>query len=191
VAIGISTGGPKALAKMMPMIPSDLGVPILIVQHMPPVFTASLAESLGSKCRMKVQEAGDGDILCPNTIYIAPGGKQMKIIACSDGLERSIRITDDPPENSCKPSVDYLFRSVAKAYSNRATGVIMTGMGSDGTEGIRCLKEEGAFIIAQDEATSTVFGMPKETIEAGYADVVSPLDSVVGEIVSTVKRFHP
>ena len=190
VAIGISTGGPRALAKMMPLMPPDLGVPILIVQHMPPVFTASLAKSLGSKCPLKVQEAREGDILSPNIVFIAPGGKHMKIGACAGGRERRIKITDDPPENSCKPSADYLFRSVAEQYSDRATGVIMTGMGSDGTEGIRRLKEKGSFIIAQDEATSTVFGMPKETIEAGYADVVTPLENMVQEIVSTVKRFH-
>jgi len=188
VAIGVSTGGPKALAMMMPHMPPNLGVPILIVQHMPPVFTASLAKSLGKKCPLQVQEARDGDTLSPNTVFIAPGGKQMKISSDENGRERRINLTDDPPENSCRPSVDYLFRSVAEHYSDRATGVIMTGMGSDGTEGIRLLKENGSFIIAQDEATCTVFGMPKETIEAGRADVVSPLGNMVQEIISTVKR---
>ncbi|MBF0120860.1 MAG: chemotaxis response regulator protein-glutamate methylesterase [Desulfobacterales bacterium] len=190
VAIGISTGGPNALAKMMPMIPGDIGVPILIVQHMPPVFTQSLAKSLSTKCKVLVKEAVDGEILAPNVAFIAPGGKQMKIVASSDGKNRIIRITDDPPENSCKPSADYLFRSVANYYVGRATGVIMTGMGSDGLNGLKLMNRNGAFIIAQDEATCTVFGMPKEPIEAGIVNVVSPLDQIAIEIIKTVKKFY-
>jgi two-component system chemotaxis response regulator CheB len=148
VAIGISTGGPNALAKMLPMIPGDIGVPIVIVQHMPPMFTQSLANSLASKCAISVREARQGEPLVPNTAFIAPGGKQMKIVAGADGKNRIIKITDDPPENSCKPSVDYLFRSVANHYVGRSTGVIMTGMGSDGTQGLKLLKKNGAMIIA-------------------------------------------
>ena len=187
IAIGISTGGPNALARMMPMIPSGLGVPIVIVQHMPPVFTKSLANSLNSKCRIEVREAVNGEPLKPETALIAPGGKQMKILAGADGKKRVVKITDDPPENSCKPSVDYLFRSVAHHYVGRATGVIMTGMGQDGTLGLKLMKRNGATIIAQDEATCVVYGMPKEPADAGIVDIIAPLDKIADEIVKTVK----
>ncbi len=187
VAIGISTGGPNALAKMMPDIPSNIGVPILIVQHMPPIFTESLAKSLDSKCAIDIREARDGENLMPNTALIAPGGKQMKVAASPDGQNRIIRITNDPPENSCRPSVDYLFRSVSHHYIGRATGVIMTGMGSDGSLGIKLMKRNGSTIIAQNEASCTVFGMPKEPIEAGDADLVTPLENIALEITNTVK----
>lgn len=188
VAIGISTGGPNALGKMMPMLPGDMDVPIVIVQHMPPLFTQSLARSLDAKCAIKVKEAAEGDILTPGTALIAPGGKQMKIVAAPDGRNRIIKLTDDPPENSCRPSADYLFRSVAEHYIARSTGVIMTGMGSDGTAGLRAMKKNGGVIIAQNEATCTVYGMPKEPIESGIADIVAPLDDIAGEILKTLKR---
>lgn len=187
VGIGISTGGPNALAAMLPHLSPGMNVPILIVQHMPPVFTQSLAKSLDAKCALKVKEAVDGEPVSPNTTFIAPGGKQMKIAAGGDGKTRIIRITDDPPENSCKPSVDYLFRSIAHHYVGRATGVIMTGMGADGREGLRLMKKNGAVVIAQDEWTSTVYGMPKEAVAAGVVDVISPLDEIAAEIKKTVQ----
>jgi two-component system chemotaxis response regulator CheB len=187
VCIGISTGGPNALATMLPGLPADMNVPILIVQHMPPVFTQSLAKSLDAKCPKVVKEAADGEPVSPNTIFIAPGGKQMKLAAGADGKTRIIRITDDPPENSCKPSVDYLFRSVAHHYVGRATAVIMTGMGNDGTEGLRVMKKNAAIVIAQDQGSSTVYGMPKEAVEAGVVDLVSPLDRIAEEIRKTVQ----
>ena len=187
ITIGISTGGPNALAKMLPMIPKDIGVPILIVQHMPPIFTQSLANSLDAKCAITVREARQGDPILPNTALIAPGGKQMKIAAGPDGKNRIIKITDDPPENSCKPSVDYLFRSVAHHYVGRATGVIMTGMGSDGNLGLEMMKQNGATIIAQDEASCVVYGMPKMAAETGLADAVLPLDQIADMIVKTVR----
>lgn len=186
VAIGISTGGPKALAEMLPQIPINVGVPILIVQHMPPVFTQSLATSLNSKCEIQVKEAIDGEPVEPNIAYIAPGGKQMKIEAGSDGKKRIIKITNDPPENSCRPSADYLFRSVADHYVGRATGVIMTGMGIDGTKGLQQMKENGATVIAQNENSCVVYGMPKIPIESGLADIVSPLNRIASEIVKTI-----
>ena len=186
IGIGISTGGPNALSKMIPMLPKDLKVPVLIVQHMPPVFTASLANSLDKKSAIEVREAKDGDTITPGTVLIAPGGKQMKIVAGADGLTRKIKITDDPPENSCKPSADYLFRSIAQHYVGRATGVIMTGMGSDGSKGLMQMKNNGSFIIAQDEQTCTVYGMPKEPTESGIVDVIAPLEKIADEIVKTV-----
>lgn len=186
VGVGISTGGPNALTRMIPMLPADFKAPVLIVQHMPPMFTASLANSLNNKSKLEVKEAEDGDVVQPGRVLIAPGGKQMKIVAGADGLTRKIKITDDPPENSCKPSVDYLFRSIAQHYVGRSTGVIMTGMGSDGSKGLAQMKKNGSFVIAQDEATCTVFGMPKEPIETGIADVVTPLDKIADEIIKSV-----
>jgi len=188
VAIGISTGGPKALAQMMPSLPSNLDVPILIVQHMPPMFTMSLAKSLDSKCSFEVREAKDGESVVSNVALIAPGGKQMKIMAGGDGKSRVIRITDDPSENNCKPSVDYLFRSVAHHYVGRATGVIMTGMGSDGLMGLQLMKKNGSTIIAQNDETSVVYGMPKGPIDAGIVDIIAPLDMIAREICLTVKQ---
>lgn len=186
IAIGISTGGPNALARMLPRLPGDIGVPIVIVQHMPPMFTQSLANSLNLKCAIEVREATSGDRLLPNLALIAPGGKQMKIVAGPDGSHRVIKIADDPPVNNCKPSVDYLFRSVADHFVGRATGVIMTGMGSDGAQGLKLMKHNGAFIIAQDESTCVVFGMPKEPIESGIVDVVAPLDGIAEAIMKTI-----
>ncbi len=188
VAIGISTGGPNALTAMMPKLPGDIGVPIVIVQHMPPVFTRSLAISLNAKCALQVKEAENGEVLKANTAYIAPGGRQMKIMAGGDGFSRIIKITNDPPENNCKPSADYLFRSVAQLYVGRATGVIMTGMGSDGLLGLKRMKHSGAILIGQDEASCVVYGMPKAPAEAGILDVVVPLQRIADEIVKTVKK---
>ncbi|MBU1453697.1 MAG: chemotaxis response regulator protein-glutamate methylesterase [Proteobacteria bacterium] len=187
VTIGISTGGPNALTQMLPMLPGDIGVPILIVQHMPPVFTKSLATSLDNKCALKVKEAEDREVIKKNTVYIAPGGKQMKLVASADGQNRQIKITDDPPENSCKPSVDYLFRSIGDYYVGRTTAVIMTGMGSDGTKGLNILSQKGARIIAQNEETCVVYGMPKAPIETGLADVIAPLNKIAEEIMKSVR----
>lgn len=187
VVIGISTGGPNALNQMLPQLPGDLGVPVLIVQHMPPVFTKSLAASLDKKCALTVKEAVNGENILPNMVYIAPGGKQMKLTAGTDGLNRRIKITDDPPENSCRPSVDYLFRSVADYYVGRTTAVIMTGMGSDGTQGLGILKQKAAYTIGQDEASCVVYGMPKAPAEMGYLDTIVPLHKIAAEIVASVR----
>lgn len=185
VLIGVSTGGPNALATLLPALPKDLGVPIFIVQHMPPLFTQSLAESLAMKCSLGVREASHGEACRPNTVYIAPGGRQMRVAAANGCL--AIQLTDDPPENNCRPAVDYLFRSVASNFPGKAMAVILTGMGSDGTLGLRLLKRHGAFVIAQNEASCVVYGMPKAAVEAGVTDVVLPLDAIAAKIVSTVK----
>ena len=186
VLIGVSTGGPAALARLLPLLPKDIGVPIFVVQHMPPVFTQSLAESLASKCSLRVREAADGDKSEPGLVLIAPGGRHMRLCSCPDALAR-VQVTDDPPENNCRPAVDYLFRSAANGLPGRAMAVILTGMGSDGTLGLRLLKRRGCFAIAQDEATSVVFGMPKSAIEAGLVDVVLPLDAIAVRILATVR----
>jgi two-component system, chemotaxis family, protein-glutamate methylesterase/glutaminase len=154
---------------------------------MPPVFTKSLAASLDKKCALTVKEAVNGENILPNMVYIAPGGKQMKLTAGTDGLNRRIKITDDPPENSCRPSVDYLFRSVADYYVGRTTAVIMTGMGSDGTQGLGILKQKAAYIIGQDEASCVVYGMPKAPAEMGYLDTIVPLHKIAAEIVASVR----
>jgi two-component system, chemotaxis family, protein-glutamate methylesterase/glutaminase len=186
VALGISTGGPASLIRMLPMLPADLDVPVLIVQHMPPVFTKSLADDLNHRCALTVSEACDGQSVSPGHVLIAPGGKQMKVEKA--GAHIVVRITDDPPENSCKPSADYLFRSVSNICGGNAIGVIMTGMGNDGTRGCREMKQRGASIIAQDEATCVIFGMPKGPIDEGLTDVVAPLDRIAGEIVRLAGR---
>lgn len=187
IAIGISTGGPNALQVVLPKLPGDLGVPILIVQHMPPMFTKSLADSLNKKSTLEIAEARDGQTVEPNVVLIAPGGKQMKI-ADDPGGKKIVKITDDPPENSCKPSVDYLFRSVSQHYGAKATSVIMTGMGNDGKVGMKLMKRAGAGTIAQDQQSCVVYGMSKEVIEAGIVDVIAPLESLAGEICKTVKK---
>ena len=182
VAIGVSTGGPQALAKLIPRLSESFGAPVVIVQHMPPMFTAVLAESLQKKSPLTVVEAHTEQVLENNTVYIAPGGKQMKIARQGAQKRPTLLITDDPPEHHCKPSVDYLFRSVAQVYGNRALGVIMTGMGSDGTSGLQLMKQQGARVMAQDEASCVVFGMPAEAIKAGVVDVVIPLEKMAEEI---------
>ena len=171
VAIGVSTGGPKALADVIPKIPANLGVPVVVVQHMPPVFTKALAESLDKKSPLRIKEGTDGQLLEANSVYIAPGGKQMKVDAGKNVGQFILKITDDPPENHCKPSVDYLFRAVAGLFPGKAVGVIMTGMGRDGTIGLRLMKRQGAKIIAQDKDTCVVYGMPMEAVKAGVVDL--------------------
>jgi len=186
VAIGVSTGGPNALTAMLPDLPPDLGVPVFVVQHMPAVFTGSLAKALNAKCHLVVKEAVNGEVVSPGTVYIAPGGKQMKV-ASGAGWQKIIRVTDDPPENNCKPSADYLFRSVAREYGAKATGVVMTGMGSDGKLGIKLMKASGAMSIAQDSASCVVYGMPKAIVDDGLADIVAPLEDLAARILSSVR----
>lgn len=184
VVLGISTGGPEALNKLLPHLPGDLATPILIVQHMPPLFTKSLADDLNHRCKLHVMEACEGQVAKAGEVLIAPGGKQMKIERSDFGP--IIRITDDPPENSCRPSVDYLFRSAAHHYGGAVLTLIMTGMGSDGALGCRLLKRKGAQIIAQNKETCVVFGMPSLPVEEGLVDVVAPLDEIAREIVARV-----
>jgi two-component system chemotaxis response regulator CheB len=185
VLIGVSTGGPTALAEVLPGFPSHVGAPILIVQHMPPHFTQALAQRLQSKSAILVKEALDGEIARADCAYIAPGGRQMKVSPGRAG-EMIIKITDDPPENACRPSVDYLFRSVALHFPGRSIAAVLTGMGKDGTEGMRMLKRGGSTNIAQDEATCVVFGMPREAILAGVVDAIVPLSKVAGTIIRAI-----
>lgn len=181
VLIGVSTGGPAALARLLPSLPAGLSAPVLIVQHMPPLFTGPLADSLRKKSAMPVREAVDGEVALPGHAYLAPGGKQMKILPGPKG-EVVVQINDDPPEHNCRPAVDYLFRSAALHFPGRSIAAILTGMGNDGTDGLRLLKRSGCYSIAQDEASCVVFGMPKEAIAAGVVDTVAPLDAIGGVI---------
>lgn len=187
IAIGVSTGGPQALAAIIPKLPATLKVPVVIVQHMPAIFTASLAESLLHKSKVKVVEAQHSMQLASGTVYIAPGGTQMRLTTKIDISQVYIELTDDPAENFCKPSVDYLFRSVASVYKSKAMGIILTGMGKDGTQGLKLMKMYGAKIIGQDAATCTVYGMPREAKAAGVVDVELPVDSIADEIVRCIQ----
>jgi len=187
VLIGVSTGGPAALSRVLPALPANLGAPVFIVQHMPALFTQPLAASLAAKSAIRVKEAEDGETAQANCAYIAPGGRQMKLLRGARG-EAIVRITDDPPENNCRPAVDYLFRSVALEFPGRAVAAILTGMGNDGAAGLKMLKRGGCQAIAQDEASCVVFGMPREAILAGVVDTVAPLDSIAAAIVRSLRE---
>ena len=187
VLIGVSTGGPAALSELVPALSPNIAAPIFIVQHMPPLFTEALAHSLQTKSRIRVQEARDGEIALNGYAYLAPGGRQMKLVSGPTGTIM-IRLTDDPPENNCRPAVDYLFRSAALQFPGRCIAVILTGMGSDGTQGLRMLKRGGCSAIAQDEASCVVFGMPKEAIQAGVVDTILPLSQIAGAITRLVQE---
>jgi two-component system chemotaxis response regulator CheB len=187
VLIGVSTGGPGALAKLVPALPGDLGAPVFIVQHMPAMFTRPLADSLDQKSAIRVKEAQDGEAAEANCAYLAPGGRHMKLAVGPKG-EIIVRVTDDPPENGCRPAVDYLFRSAALHFPGRSVAAILTGMGRDGTDGLRMLRRSGCFSIAQDEASCVVFGMPKEAIQAEVVDTVAPLEMIGAAIVRSVRE---
>lgn len=181
VAIGISTGGPEALATLLAALPGTLSVPVLIVQHMPRAFTGRLAKRLDALTALRVREASDGDALAAGTVLIAPGERHMIVVPGRDG-EAFVALNDDPPENSCRPSVDVLFRSLAGFADAGTLAVMMTGMGRDGLEGCRALAAVGARILAQDEASSVVWSMPGTVARAGLADAIVPLDGLAEAI---------
>ncbi len=186
VAIGASTGGPNALDTLLGALPADLGVPVLVVQHMPPLFTRYLAERLDRRCALRVHEAEHEMPVRAGHIYIAPGDSHMVLDMGGAGLR--VLLNRDEPENSCRPSVDPLFRSVAKVLPGAALGVMLTGMGRDGLEGSRVLHATGAAILAQDKATSVVWGMPGFVVNAGLADAVLPLDEIASAVSRRVQR---
>ena len=183
IAIGVSTGGPTALAELIPSLPGTLPVPIAIVQHMPPMFTKILAERLDHKSALRVLEATDGDRLKPGTVSVAPGDLHMAIAARDREV---LHVYDGPHENSCRPSVDPLFRTVAERYGANALGIVMTGMGSDGLRGAEHLAAAGGRLIVQDEASSVVWGMPGFVWRAGLADAAVPLANLRAEILRRV-----
>jgi two-component system chemotaxis response regulator CheB len=186
IAIGTSTGGTQALEAVLTKLPAtSLG--IVIVQHMPEKFTAMFAERLNSLCQIEVLEAKNGDRVIPGRALIAPGGRHMMLKR--SGAQYVVDVADGPLVNRHKPSVDVLFRSVAKFAGGNALGIIMTGMGDDGARGMKEMHDAGAKTIAQDEASCVVFGMPKEAIKLGAADQIIPLDQIPAAIVNYGKRF--
>lgn len=186
VAIGISTGGPNALAYLIPTFPANFPVPIVIVQHMPPFFTKLLSERLNTKSKVSVTEGTAGEMLEPGKACLAPGDYHMILQKNGGGVQ--IRTNQEPPENSCRPAVDVLFRSVAKTFGPHTLGIVMTGMGQDGLIGCEYIKEAGGQILAQDEATSVVWGMPGFVAKSGLAEKVLPLEQIGNEVILRLKE---
>lgn len=188
VTIGTSTGGPNALAEVLPRIPKNFPVPIVLVQHMPPIFTRLLADRLASQCEIPVHEASAGVIVSPGHAWIAPGNYHITLKRT--GTVWRLSLNQDPPENSCRPAVDVLFRSVADVCGAGTLGVVMTGMGSDGVIGAQCIRQSGGQVIIQDEASSVVWGMPGLVYASGQADAVYPLSQLGNEITRRVLQSH-
>jgi len=186
IVVGVSTGGPAALETLLPQFPASFPLPILIVQHMPQLFTGLLAERLNSLCALRVREAVPDTRPEPGVVDIARGDWHLEM-----GRDMHLRLNQDPPENFCRPSVDVLFRSAASACSGRLLGVILTGMGSDGLAGSRAIRSAGGAIIAQDSATSVIWGMPGAVANAGLANKILPLDAIPGEILRVAAATTP
>ena len=181
IAIGVSTGGPDALARLIPSLPSELPVPVVIAQHMPPIFTSMLASRLSAESAVPVRECTAGEPLKAGCVFLAPGDYHMRVTS-DDGVVR-LRTHQGPKENFCRPSVDVLFRSVARVFGARAMAVVLTGMGQDGLKGCELLRKAGARIVVQDEASSVVWGMPGFVARAGLADKILPLDQIATDIL--------
>jgi two-component system chemotaxis response regulator CheB len=186
LVIGSSTGGPEALARVLPMLPASLPVPVLVVQHMPPVFTRQFAQRLDRLSPLHVVEATDGSPLVPGTVHLAPGDHHLVVRANNRGTQTSLN--QAPPENFCRPAVDPLFRSVVTAYDGAVLAVVLTGMGSDGRNGAAEVRAAGGTVLVQDQTTSVVWGMPGAISQAGLADEVLPLDRVPEAITRHLAR---
>ena len=189
VALAASTGGPRALAELIPALPHDLGAAVLVAQHMPAGFTGSLAERLDRRSALPVSEARHGDLVMENRVYIAPGGRHLGVSSGTDGMPH-LDVRDEAPVLGVRPSADMLFRSVAETFGAAAVGVVLTGMGRDGTEGLRRMRQAGAFAIVQDEATSTVYGMPKTALGGAGADAVTALPEMARAIAAALARLQ-
>lgn len=187
IAIGVSTGGPNALLNLLPELSAKVQLPIFIVQHMPPTFTQSLANSLDSKCKHNVIEGIDNHVVKSNQVYVAPGGSHMVLKRNSKGETVTV-LNNDEPENCCRPSVDVLFRSVATVYGGCVVALILTGMGSDGTKGLVPIKKAGSYVIAQDEETSVVWGMPGSAVKAELVDEVLPLNAIPEAVKNVIEN---
>ena len=186
LTIGSSTGGPDALTSVLPQLPASFPVPVVIVQHMPPVFTRMFAQRLDTKCALSVKEAEHGDLVVPGRVLIAPGDKHLELKRV--GTDVVAQLTSGPPEHFCRPAVDVLFRSVAQVYGGNALAVVLTGMGSDGARGAEVLRRAGAEVVAQDEPSSVVWGMPGAVVAAGLAHRVLPLGHVAADMVGVAAR---
>ncbi|MGA9668483.1 MAG: chemotaxis response regulator protein-glutamate methylesterase [Terracidiphilus sp.] len=191
LAIGVSTGGPAALDRLLPALPTSFPLPVMIVQHMPEMFTKLFAERLNGRCRIPVREAAEGDVVQPGVIYIARGNWHMEVLAASRPTSPpTLHLNQGPLENHCRPAVDVLFRSAAEVYGSGVLAVVLTGMGSDGMIGCRIIRDHGGSVLAQDQATSTVWGMPGAVANAGLAHKVLPLDAIVPEILRIAGRTN-
>jgi two-component system chemotaxis response regulator CheB len=196
VVIGLSTGGPSALELLLPRLPADFPVPVLIVQHMPKLFTGALAERLDKSCSLRVKEAYENAVIRPGTIWLAPGDAHMEVgpgnglmdsqKESSGGRSSRVRLHQREPLNHCRPAVDYLFFSAARMYGASALALVMTGMGADGLNGARAVHERGGVVLAQDEASSAVWGMPGKVTEAGIASATLPLVEIAGALKQRV-----
>jgi two-component system chemotaxis response regulator CheB len=190
LAIGVSTGGPAALEVLLPALPTNFPLPVVIVQHMPELFTRLLAERLDGRCRLRVREVAEGEPVRAGTISIARGNWHLEVLAgAHPGSPRTMHMTQGPLENHCRPSADVLFRSVAAAYGAGVLAVVLTGMGSDGMLGCRAVREYGGAVLAQDQASSTVWGMPGAVTNAGLAHKVLSLNEIAPEILRLVSRM--
>ena len=185
LAVGCSTGGPDALTKVLLGLSADLPVPVVVTQHMPPVFTRMFAERLDRSTALHVVEATDGLELTAGTVYIAPGDKHL--VLQRKGTAVVTQLSAAPPENSCRPAVDVMFRSVAQIYGGSAYAMVLTGMGHDGRGGAKVMRDAGAEVLAQDEASSVVWGMPGAVVQAGLADEVLPLDRIASCLINRLK----
>jgi len=174
-----------AVAALLPRLPAHFPTPIVIVQHMPPIFTRLLAERLAAQSALPVAEAAAGEVLAPGQIRLAPGGSHLALER--HGIQVRLQLNQDPPENSCRPAVDVLFRSVAEVYRANALAVVMTGMGNDGLKGCEAIRRAGGQILAQDESSSVVWGMPGFVAKAGLADGQIALPQLAGEILTRVR----
>jgi two-component system chemotaxis response regulator CheB len=189
LAIGVSTGGPAALDILLPALPASCPLPVLIVQHMPELFTKLFAERLNGRCPLQVREAVEGEPVRTGSIYIAKGNWHMEVVAAARaGAPPTLRLHQGAPENHCRPAVDVLFRSVAAVYGAGVLAVVLTGMGSDGMLGCRMIREHGGSVLAQDQASSTVWGMPGAVANAGLAHKVLPLHAIAPEILRLASR---
>lgn len=186
VVIGISTGGPFALQRLIPALPFDLPVPVAVVQHMPPHFTRSLAERLDAASPLHVVEAENGMPVQAGTVYLAPGGKHLTFRHSAGGS--LVQTPEQPSDTLHRPSVDVMFESAEAAYSGRVLSVVMTGMGKDGLQGVKAIKQHGGKLIAQDEASCVVYGMPRAVVDAGLADAVLPLEAIADAVARAVRR---
>ena len=186
VVIGVSTGGPVALSEFLPAFVKSAGVPVLIVQHMPAVFTAHLAEQLTKACGVPIREAPAGHELRPGDVFLAPGGRHLKVTR--SGPKVITHLDDGPPENACRPAADVLFRSAAEAWGRQTLAVVLTGMGKDGLKGSEAIHAAGGTILAQDEMTSVVWGMPGHVARAGLAEAVLPLRQLGVEVGMRLRR---
>ena len=186
VVVGVSTGGPNALAALVPALPADFPAPLLIVQHMPPLFTTLLAERLAARSAVRFAEAAAGVEVAAGRGWLAPGDHHLVVNGGRDGAR--LQLHQGPPENSCRPSADVLFRSAAQVYGAGVLAVVLTGMGRDGLRGCEAVRDAGGQVLAQDEASSVVWGMPGAVARAGLADQVLPLEEMAAEIVRRSRR---